>query len=269
MTVDLPKLKNLEQFLFEIPLYANYALSDEFSAAHLYGLNNLARPIDGHCPRCQRASTFVVDYKYLPEGSSRHNVANRHSFDEMSIKCVRDDSHKVRYYFLIKKLVVQKIGQYPSLADISNDEVSTYRRNMDKGDAAEFHKAIGLAAHGVGVGSFVYLRRVFERLVYKRFEEFKSSEGWEDKQFYAVRMEDKISLLNAHLPDFLVENRKIYSILSVGVHELDEQACLSWFDVMKHSIIIILEDDKKKKEELERRTVFSRAIATFAPETDR
>ena len=118
---------------------------------------------------------------------------------------------------------------------------------MDERDGKEFHRAIGLAAHGVGVGSFVYLRRVFERLIHGRFEEFKVAEGWKDEQFRGIRMEDKIALLKDRLPEFLVQNRKIYSILSKGLHELDETACLNWFEVMKQSIIIILEDDKKEK----------------------
>ena len=78
----------------------------------------------------------------------------------MHIKCARNDDHRIAYYFFIIKSIVLKIGQHPSLADISNDEASAYRAILGKPDAAEFHKAIGLAAHGVGVGSFVYLRRV-------------------------------------------------------------------------------------------------------------
>jgi hypothetical protein len=52
-------------------------------------------------------------------------------------------------------MVVQKIGQFPSLADIANDESKTYRSVLTKRDSSEFHKAIGLATHGVGIGSFV------------------------------------------------------------------------------------------------------------------
>ena len=37
----------------------------------------------------------------------------------------------------------------------------------------EFTKAIGLAANGVGIGSFVYLRRIFENLVFQAFDEAK------------------------------------------------------------------------------------------------
>ena len=162
------------------------------------------------------------------------------------VTCVRSDKYGIRYFFQKLGPAIEKIGQFLSLADIENDEVVQYRLTMDRNDAHEFHKAIGLAAHGVGVGSFVYLRRVFERLIYSRFEKYKEAEGWADAQFYPGRMEDKVMLLNGHLPEFLVENRKIYSILSVGLHELDKKTCLHWFMVIKQSIPIILEDDKKK-----------------------
>lgn len=261
-------MKSLEHFLFEVPLYAPHGFAEDFTPKDLYGWQDQFEPevrIDGHCPYCNRQSTFSLKYQHIPGGDPRRNISERVSHDHMQVICSRDQGHRVYYHFRIENLIVQKIGQYPSLADIANDEVSLYRKKMDRLDAQEFHKAIGLAAHGVGVGSFVYLRRVFERLIDKRFQEFKGVENWDDSQFYAVRMEDKIELLKDHLPEFLVANRKIYSILSIGVHALDDKTCLSWFEAMKQSIVIILEDDKKEKEELERRKVFTDAIANFNP----
>jgi hypothetical protein len=263
MTEDIPALRSLEQFLFEVPPYSDCSLRGDIKAENFYNFSGLTVRVDGHCPYCQRASTFTVKHQFVPAGDYRRDISKRIANDSMSIECVRNPAHNISYYFRIKSLIVQKIGQYPSLADVANDEVLAYRKGMDKSDSAEFHKAIGLAAHGVGVGSFVYLRRVFERLIHKRFEEFKLVEGWEDRSFYPVRMEDKVDLLKDHLPEFLVENRKIYSILSVGIHELDEKKCLQWFGIMKQSIIIILVDDKKKKEDLERKAAFSTAIASF------
>jgi hypothetical protein len=42
----------------------------------------------------------------------------------MSISCTREQKqkHMMYYWFLLDNMVVQKIGQYPSLADIANDE---------------------------------------------------------------------------------------------------------------------------------------------------
>ena len=119
------------------------------------------------------------------------------------------------------------MGQDPSLADIANDASKTYRSVLSEEDSRELHKAIGLAAHGVGIGSFVYLRRIFERLIQARFETFKNEEGWVEFDFEKLRMPERIEFLSAHLPSFLVENRKIYSILSLGLHELSEESCLN------------------------------------------
>ncbi len=263
MAAELPNLKSLEQFLFETPPYVQIALFGAYSVEQLYNFDGGIVRIDGHCPFCQRPSTFTVVFQHVPDGSQRARIEERFSHDAMRLECVRESSHKIHFYFRIADLTITKIGQFPSMADIANDEVSRFRKGMNSLDAQEFHRAIGLAAHGVGVGSFVYLRRVFERLIYNRFEEFKVAEGWTDDQFLNVRMEQKIALLKDHLPEFLYENRKIYSILSVGVHALDEKNCLGWFEVMKQSIVIILEDDKKNKEELDRRLAFADAIRGF------
>lgn len=256
----LPLLRSLDQFLFEVPLYSPCRL--QLSLAPRLYLNRNGT-VDGRCVQCGREATFNVKLTYPLDRDSFAELRARHAYDILTICCARNEKHQVRYWFLIKDLIVQKVGQYPSLADIANDEVKAYRNLLTPSLAAEFHKAVGLAAHGVGVGSFVYLRRIFERLIQNRFDELKDTEGWDADAFKRGRMEDKIDTLKDHLPDFLVTNRRIYSILSIGIHELGEKECLGYFDVMRQSIVMILEDDKKKREDRERREVFKRAIADF------
>lgn len=263
MAENLPELESIQQFLFETPPYETVAATPEV-LGFFYSIKGDRPPVDGHCPFCNRESTFEVSRIQVAQVEHRNDISKRSCInEEIKITCARNKDHVVRYFFRKIKLTLQKIGQYPSLADIANDEVAQYRKSMDKMDAGEFHKAIGLAAHGVGVGSFVYLRRVFERLIYGRFLALKDDLDWDADEFLKLRMVEKIDFLKDYVPDFIHENKKIYSILSIGVHELDEKTCLSWFEVMKQSIIIILEDDKKKKEELERRTAFSQAIGSF------
>ncbi|MDE0307044.1 MAG: hypothetical protein OXI87_19510 [Albidovulum sp.] len=258
-------MKNLQQFLFQVPLYAKFGFGTELSNQLLGDQDEGAHRLDGHCPYCHKASIF--DIKFIPSHDG-WVIDNNPVIDKVQISCGRNEQHVIDYFFFVEGSTIQKIGQYPSLADISIDQVTAYRRDLGNHNAAEFHKALGLAAHGVGVGSFVYLRRVFERLIQRRFEDFRSTEGWQDGQFYNARMEDKIKLLKDHLPEFLIQNSRIYSILSQGLHEMDEETCLGWFEIMKQSIIIILEDDKKKKEELERRASFSDAISGFSTPSD-
>ena len=63
-------------------------------------------------------------------------------------------------------------------------------------------------------------------------------------------MGERILLLSKYLPDFLVENRAIYGVLSKGIHELSEEECLNAFPAVKLGIEIILD---AKLEEAARR----------------
>lgn len=114
----------------------------------------------------------------------------------------------------------------------------------------ELNTAYGLASHGVGVGSFIYLRRVFELLVEEARQLASNEEGWDQKLFIESRMKERITLLSMHLPSFLVENAGMYSILSKGVHELTEEECLNYFPAMKAGIELIL--DEKVEENLKK-----------------
>lgn len=254
----------LEEFLFSVPLYITVALPDDLALkAILYEASSAK--VDGYCTICKRETTFRSTSRIsvnLHNAEERAKLKEYSHPDTIKIVCARCSQEYV-YYYLFNKLNVTKIGQHPSLADIANDESSSYRSVLEKTDAAELHKAIGLAAHGVGIGSFVYLRRVFERLVYSRFNQFKATEGWLDDEFRKLRMTEKIDLLKDHLPEFLVTNSKIYSILSLGLHELSDENCLAFFNPLKLSIKIILEEDKKKKEEIALKKLAADAIAKF------
>jgi hypothetical protein len=113
---------------------------------------------------------------------------------------------------------------------------------LTKADFKELNKAIGLAAHGVGVGSFVYLRRIFENLVDAAYQIAKNDDGWNDEAYHQGRMAERIQLLAGHLPDFLVENHVMYKILSQGLHELTENDCLEAFPVLKMGIELVLDE---------------------------
>jgi hypothetical protein len=59
-------------------------------------------------------------------------------------------------------------------------------------------------------------------------------------------MEDKIEMLTQHLPKFLVENRKLYGIMSVGVYTLSEADCLTAFPVVRVGIELMLDEQLEK-----------------------
>lgn len=250
-------------FLLDSPLYAEFTLTEIEQYAVLYNKRSRDIRVDTHCPFCHREATFHFKGKNLFSNAEWDAIAGRNTFDEASFTCARQPSHRIHSFFLINKGTLTKTGQYPSLADVANDESKAYKSVLDRQDAAELHRAIGLAAHGIGIGSFVYLRRVFERLIQKRFDEFAEVENWSAEDFRKLRFQDRIELMKDHLPNFMVVNKKIYSILSVGIHNLSDEQCLAAFDFLKSSITLILDEDKRKKEEIAIRKKLSDAIAGF------
>ncbi len=93
---------------------------------------------------------------------------------------------------------------------------------ISKEDFRELSKAVGLAAHGVGIGSFAYLRRIFERMIDDAEREASQQEGWDHDSYSRSRMNEKIGMLKGYVPDFLFEHRSVYGVMSIGIHELSE-----------------------------------------------
>lgn len=247
---------SVEDFLFEAPLYEKVtkpATEEELASI-------TKQPIDGFCPYCGTLSMFSRRGKLLIPAEWQQQ---RGSF-EISLTCARNEKHKLFFQVFIHKGGLEKIGQYPSYATVAQGYIKSHRKLLTKQDSEELTKAIGLAAHDAAIGAFTYVRRIFERLIRKCFDDNKSAEGWTEEQ-YKVRMEDRILLMKNHLPEFVVESRKLYGILSSGVHELTEEQCSSFFPVARESVLLILSENQRKKDEKTRKSALQAAIAHYEP----
>jgi len=243
----------LSKFFFDTPIYTPIEINkeniEEFKK--IIDCTN-KEEFDGFNPWKQVESTFVVITDLIPSGESQIKDLK---YGIIKIKCKRTDN--IFHYFILynnDKKQLKKIGQYPSVADFHISEIKQYKKLLSKEKLKEFTKAIGLAANGVGIGSFVYLRRIFEYLIFETYKVCKDEGIVTEEEYKKARMDQKIALLSAHLPTFLVENKSIYSILSKGIHELEEDICLAHFDTMRVGIEIILDeklDELKKKEKIE------------------
>ncbi|QBX40352.1 short-chain dehydrogenase [Pseudomonas fluorescens] len=239
------------EFYISYPLYQGFTFAKEQSQAG-WDIAYSREPIDTYCPECNAHSIFRQHINggisHNPEawvGDGRFVVV---------LKCSRDANHELFFLFKVEDRTMQKIGQHPSLANLNTYDVRQYAAVLDKEDFKELNKAIGLAAHGVGVGSFVYLRRIFENLVDSAYQNAKKDDGWDDDAYRNGRMADRIQLLAGYLPDFLVENRSMYKILSQGLHELTEEECLAAFPILKMGIELVLDEQlaaKAKQQKLE------------------
>ena len=162
--------------------------------------------------------------------------------------CSMDEKHHLDFTVLANDSSFMKIGQYPSIADMTFPELDDYKHVISKQDRRELGTAIGLFANGVGAGSYVYLRRILERLVYQAKK--TAGDKIDNDAFEKARVADRIKMLKGYVPDILIQNTTIYGILSKGIHELSEEDCLKHFPVVKECIFQILgmwENMRKKQ----------------------
>ncbi|UZT79825.1 hypothetical protein OF113_07165 [Ectopseudomonas chengduensis] len=245
----------LSKFFFDIPIYTPVKIDDgnwEVFKKIIEFQNK--EEFEGYNPWKQVDSTFVVTTDLVPGGSADPFI-HRGGYGTVKIKCKRTDNIFNYYIFWDPSTsLLMKVGQHPSVADFHISEIKQYKKLLSNEKLKEFTRAIGLAANGVGIGSFVYLRRIFESLIYEAYKVCLSEGVVTDEQYSRSRMDQKIQLLSSHLPSFLVENKSMYSVLSLGIHELDEDTCLAHFDTLRVGIEIILDeklDELKKREKIE------------------
>jgi hypothetical protein len=251
MTMNL----TLSYFFFDLPIYSPFTVTEDDKAI-LWKIIDCSKKeeFEGYNPWRKLESTFVVTTDLCPSGSDNAYFKSG-GYGTVKIKCKRTDD--VFWYYILwlpTENQIQKIGQFPSVADFHISEVKQYSKLLNNDRLREFTRAIGLAANGVGIGSFVYLRRIFESLINDAYLLAKSEGSVNEEEFKKARMDEKISLLAHHLPVFLFENRTMYSILSLGIHQLNEKDCLAHFDTLRVGIEIILDeklDELRKKEKVE------------------
>ncbi|WP_343587472.1 hypothetical protein [Flavobacterium sp.] len=242
----------LSEFFFDIPIYEKIEITDDKKQTLKHIADYYGSPdFEGYNPWLKIESTFKVQTDLERDGA---NFVTKGGYGIVNIKCKRGDSIFTYYvHYNATTKILMKIGQYPTVADFHISEIKQYSKLLPNEKLKEFTRAIGLAANGVGIGSFVYLRRIFENLIMEAFEIAKKDDVVSEEEFKKARMDKKIDLLNSYLPSFLVENKSMYSILSLGIHELDEQTCLANFDTLRVGIEIILDeklDEFRKKEKI-------------------
>lgn len=283
---DRTELPALQDWLFSVGLYDGVLIDDDAARAFQRDMRLFTGKFDAYCVGCAQANT-PIQGSPLPSASEEKKQADLSAIAlspigqpvtrraprwsdrrfEVRFVCLRK-GHVLSYFFGWtpsekegERGVIEKIGQTPSLADFGDAESSKYRELLGKEAFAEYRRGIGLFAHGIGIGSFVYLRRVFERLVEDSHAEAMRDEGWDEQAYRDGRMRERIALLAHHLPVALVEHADIYSILSKGLHELTEDECKRYFGTVKEGVDAILDDILAGKQKAQHAARLRKAIA--------
>jgi organic radical activating enzyme len=286
------------EFLLNVPIYDafSFATTDAETIARLEFFDGHC---DLYCIRCQQESTFKSEVelpqvdivvrthraqdieeliKYFRRGQVWANhittprgerilqqstlgdyISKDHNFT-VELSCTRNGQHRI-FFFRVEEMTVTKVGQSPSIADLKDYKIKKYRKILGEEKYRELSRAVGLHSHGVGIGAFIYLRRIFEMQIIDAHNAAKSEPSWDEDAFVRCRMDEKILMLKQNLPTFLVENRAIYGILSKGVHELTEQECLDLFDPVRLGIEMILDQKMEMEEKQKKAEAAQKAIS--------
>jgi len=270
-----------EDFFTKIPLYKSFDKTIDESKVWIEVLVSVlyySGNIDIFCPCCKKESTFIshptenpiaaVLFDNRPSsrpGEAEYDYAYKYlrkiRYFQLQFVCSRDSEHTLIYFFSFIDDKLTKIGQFPSMADLVATDIKKYAKVLGKDKYMEFSKSVGLVAHGVGIGSFVYLRRIFEDLIEEAHTNAKEGRLWDEKNYSQNRVLDKIVLLKDYLPHFLVKNKNMYGILSKGIHELSEEECLQHFPIMKIGIELILNEKIEKIESQKKIKEANKSIA--------
>lgn len=253
----------LKDFLFEYSLYQEVQISD---ADNLDFLDS-SEEIDYYNPELNEITTFKhkETHYYDPRVENITLVYGRKNPDKYDLffqyggycsfimVCARRGIRIIfTFYLNKKKSTLQKIGQYPSVASFQEHNfLKDFKDIISEEDARTLSKANGLFAHGIGAGALVYLRRVFERIIFQTWYQNKEVCRITEEDFKRKRMDEKIETLSNYLPQMILQNKAIYGVLSIGIHELEEEKCMTIFPLLMQIILAVLEEkqaqDKKNK----------------------
>ncbi|UDW03772.1 hypothetical protein FHQ13_027320 (plasmid) [Bacillus cereus] len=177
---------------------------------------------------------------------------------QLNFHCTSKHQHKMYVNFHITEDgYLVKTGQFPSIMefDSCNDVDDIFGK--DAKSKKDFRTATILKSHDYGVAAFLYLRRIFERLISEKAESAKNEEMLNIEEFEKKKMQEKVKCLHdlGLVSDYLNENKTfIYGILSKGLHQLTEKECLANYDPLKESIVLMIKENNElqKRERLKK-----------------
>jgi hypothetical protein len=276
-----PLPPSVQSLCLEKALYEPIQFNPDRDLRFLESLKFGVLQFDAYCVYCTQNSTFrtladripadVADVKKFARAhpASRQNLQRlilENGQFALHLACMRYPDHLYSYFFVYDETqgILTKVGQTPSLADVAGADIERYRKILGD-NFAELHRATGLLAHGVGIGAFVYLRRIFENLI-EDARVVADPAGERAAEFNTMRMADRIRELAAYLPPAVVKYKEAYAILSKGLHELTEVECKQYFPVVRAAVIMMLEQKYEAAEKAKAEAELERAMTAIASE---
>lgn len=152
--------------------------------------------------------------------------------------CTNNDSHKYLMMVSIElkdgKFIVRKIGQNPSMLTIKGFDFDKYKKILIQLNAYDDYKKADLSnADHFFVGAYAYLRRIFEKMI-----KFYLGDKILKDDHMDTKIEEVKENFDPRVKRFL---KNMYGILSMSIHELDEEQSKEYYEYLKAIIDMQLE----------------------------
>ena len=165
------------------------------------------------------------------------------------------------------KLVFCKIGQYPSVKLFNNIRTNRFDKALKKRKLKdEYLTAIRAYHDGYYIASYVYMRRIIEKLMTQIFQQ--EGRGIEFGRFCKLHFNGKIKVIKDDLPE-LLQDKRLYEITSAGIHQLNEKDCKEYYSVLMSAFELILSEEDRKIQENNLREELKKDIGTVHSEVKR
>lgn len=213
--------------------------------------------------KCKSCSG-IMSFSYRKEEVVDNECSYMDDNEDCSIIVLRGicPNCEERHYavFVLTDDGYESIGFYPEIFS-AFDFDSKYSSVLTSEQLSDLGMASKANSLGMGIASFVYLRRVLESLVNKVLDDNQVSckhlNSFKDKLKEAEKF---VPLFPERFGD--VKGR-LYNFISEGVHSWSEEECLRLYSLAEYVVISVLDYYKKQKEESEKTEELQKRIGEF------
>ena len=253
--------KEFYDFLTQTGVYGKLKLLDKLDYSSLFENHEICKSLDLHCPVCKADKTFIRQNQYSMGWLGEFETYAINNFTRTCKNLIYllyecpTCKQKLYYALLRNNNAVVKLAQYPSLFDVSRDELKKYQKNglIDNESFSQLYKAELCASSSYYVAAYTYMRRVYETMLMSVFEQNQEDIGITEEDFRRLHSDKKLEAIKDYLAIDDEIYLPLYGLLSAGIHAMTEEQCCEDYTVLKPILLDILAEQKAKKEKAAKR----------------
>ncbi len=253
--------KHIKEFLESAPLYS----WQEYKRADLDRNSLWIKEIDAYCKICKQKRPFQ-DLRSRGGGAGmpiKQLTTGQSFFQFTCVSC-----RKETYEYLVDQIVTDEIIKFQKYGELPRKPLDRdpLLQKFFSNDKDNYEKAVMCLANGYGIAAFAYMRRIIENNINELLDMLKEDIKSTNTDSPLINnlsqlkertpMKDKIDISNTALPEYLVPSGlnplgRLYTILSIGIHNDSDESCLERSKTLQECIKYLISELSSKKKNRE------------------